>query len=207
MWQFKLIHATKRGPCWLDMRKHACENFYLMYERSDKRWRSIALTSYERHGVSNHWQRGYLFISLFRSTTKKPKALYYWALCERNTLGTSGFPSQKTSNVEIVSMSWLRHSLAISHHDDVIKCKHSLRYRPFVREIHRSPGNSPHKGQWRGVLMFSLICAWINGWVNNGEAGDLRRHRAHYDVTIMHILYFHFTKCLWAQNQISCFLL
>ena len=33
--------------------------------------------------------------------------------------------------------------------------------------------------------MFSLICAWINGWVNNGEADDLRRHRAHYDVTVM----------------------
>ena len=51
--------------------------------------------------------------------------------------------------------------------------------------IHRSPVNSPHKGQWRGALMFSLICAWINGWENNGEAGDLRRHRAHYDVTAM----------------------
>ena len=41
------------------------------------------------------------------------------------------------------------------------------------------------KGQWHGALMFSLICVWINGWVNNGEAGDLRRHRAHYDVTVM----------------------
>ena len=56
---------------------------------------------------------------------------------------------------------------------------------PFVRGIHRSPVNSPHKGQWRGALMFSLICAWINGWLNNREAGDLRRHRAHYDVTVM----------------------
>ena len=46
-------------------------------------------------------------------------------------------------------------------------------------------GNSPHKGQWRGALMFSLICARINGWVNNREAGDLRRHRAHYDVIVM----------------------
>ena len=44
---------------------------------------------------------------------------------------------------------------------------------------------SPHKSQWRGVLMFSLICVWINGQVNNREAGDLRRHRVHYDVTIM----------------------
>ena len=43
----------------------------------------------------------------------------------------------------------------------------------------------PHKGQWRGALMFSLICAWIKGWVNNSEAGDLRRHRTHYDVIVM----------------------
>ena len=53
-------------------------------------------------------------------------------------------------------------------------------------------GNSPvtgefpaHKGQWRGVLMFSVICSWINDWVNTREAGDLRRHRAHYDVRVM----------------------
>ena len=52
-------------------------------------------------------------------------------------------------------------------HDDVIERKHFPRYCPFVRGIHRSPVNSPHKGQWRGALMFSLICAWINGWVNN----------------------------------------
>ena len=51
--------------------------------------------------------------------------------------------------------------------------------------IHRSPVNSPHKGQWRGALMFSLICTWINGWVNNREAGDLRRHRAHIGVIVM----------------------
>ena len=55
----------------------------------------------------------------------------------------------------------------------------------FVRGIHRSPVNSPHKGQWRGALMFPLICVWINGWVNNREAGDLRRYRAHYDVIVM----------------------
>ena len=46
-------------------------------------------------------------------------------------------------------------------------------------------GNSLHKGQWRGALMFSLICVWINDWVNNREADDLRRYRGHYDVTVM----------------------
>ena len=74
---------------------------------------------------------------------------------------------------------------AESSHDDVIKWKHFPRYWPFVRGIHRSPVNSPHKGQWRGALMFSLICVWINDWVNNREAGDLRPYRAHYDVIVM----------------------
>ena len=72
--------------------------------------------------------------------------------------------------------------------DDVIKWKHFLCYWPFVRGIHRSSVNSPHKGQWRGALMFSLICAWINGRVNSREAGDLRRHRFHYDVTVSTVM-------------------
>ena len=70
-------------------------------------------------------------------------------------------------------------------HGDVIKWKQFLCYWPFVRGIHRAPVNSPHKGQWRGALIFSLICLWIKGWVNNREAVDLRRHRAHYDVSVM----------------------
>ena len=74
-------------------------------------------------------------------------------------------------------------SVGDSIHDDVIKWKHFPRYWPFVRGIHRSPVDSPHKGQWRRALMFSLI--WINGWVNNRGAGDLRRHRAYYDVIVM----------------------
>ena len=69
-----------------------------------------------------------------------------------------------------------------SSHDDVIKWKHFPRYWPFVRRIHRSPVNCQHKGQWRGALMFSLICAWINAWLNNREDGDLMRHCADYDV-------------------------
>ena len=74
-----------------------------------------------------------------------------------------------------------------TEHGDIIKWKHFPGYWPFVRGIHRSPLNSPHKGQWRGALMFSLMCPWINGWVNNGEAGDLRCHHAHYDVTVMEL--------------------
>ena len=47
------------------------------------------------------------------------------------------------------------------------------------------PVNSPHKGQWRGALTFSLICVSINGWVNVHEASDFRRYRVHYDVIVM----------------------
>ena len=70
-------------------------------------------------------------------------------------------------------------------HDDVIKWKHFPRYWPFVRGIHRPPVNSPHKGQWRGALIFSLICAWINDWVNNRKTGDLRRHSSHCEVIVI----------------------
>ena len=52
------------------------------------------------------------------------------------------------------------------------------------------PVNSPHKGQWSGALVFSLICVWIHGWVNKGEAGDLICHRGHYDINVMSSILF-----------------
>ena len=85
----------------------------------------------------------------------------------------------------IYSLMHSSQNLSLSSHDDVIKWKHFPCYWPFVQGIHRSPVNSLHKGQWHGALMFSFICAWINGWVNDREAGDLRRHHDHYDVIVM----------------------
>ena len=73
----------------------------------------------------------------------------------------------------------------IIFHDDVINWKHFPRNWSFVRGIHRSLVDSPHWAQWRWALIFSLICAGTNGWANNRDAGDLRRHGAHYDVTVM----------------------
>ena len=68
---------------------------------------------------------------------------------------------------------------------------------PFQRGIHQSRMNSSHKGQWGGAMMVSLICAYINCWVNNREAGDLRRHRAHYDVIVMKL-------ALSTRQDITC---
>ena len=73
------------------------------------------------------------------------------------------------------------------HHDDVIKWKRFQRYWSFVRGI---PGLRwiPRTKPWRGAFMFSLICAWINCWVNNREAGDLRRYHPNYDVIVKMML-------------------
>ena len=43
--------------------------------------------------------------------------------------------------------------------------------------------DSPHKGQWRGALICSWICAWTKGWANHRVVDDLARHHAHYNVT------------------------
>ena len=62
-----------------------------------------------------------------------------------------------------------------------------------------APVNSPHKGQWRGALMFSLICARIN----DCEAGDLRRHRGHHDVNVMHWPQLTTKPCMYIERSTS----
>ena len=100
--------------------------------------------------------------------------------------------------ISVICHLWRpQHQYSVIFHNDVVKWKHFPRYWPFVRWIHWSPGNSSHKGQWRGALMFSLFCAWTNGWVHNRDAGDLRHNHAHYNVTVMSSFpLFTFYSCL-----------
>ena len=79
-----------------------------------------------------------------------------------------------------------RHTKRTQQHDDVIKMETFSTLLALCAGNSPVPVNSPHKGQWRGALMFSLICARINDWANR-EAGDLRRYRGHYDVIVMKI--------------------
>ena len=77
--------------------------------------------------------------------------------------------------------------LVLTHasHDDVIKWKHFRVTGPLCGEF-TGPRWIPHtKASDAELWFFSLICAWINGWVSNRKAGDLRRYRAHYDVIVM----------------------
>ena len=120
--------------------------------------------------------------------------------------GIHRWPGQRASNAENVSIWW-------RHHEEkkrlcwipiaILSTGTIFMSRKYVRSWWRhqmetffallaicagnspAPVNCPHKGQWCGALMLYLVCARINGWVNNREAGDLRLYRAHYDVIVM----------------------
>ena len=143
-----------------------------MIWRQTLRWR--------RNGcdcVSNHQRHHCLPNRLFRRRSKKTSKLRVTGLCVGNSPGTGEFPALMASDAENVSI-WWRHHNQPQNRGYLQSSKH---------RSHRSPVNSPHKGQWRGALEFSLICAWIHGWVNNRQAGDLRRHHAPYDVIAMYL--------------------
>ena len=88
-------------------------------------------------------------------------------------------------------------------HLDVIKWKPFPRYWPFELRIHVSPVNSPHKGRWRGALIFSL--AWTNGLVHKRYAGDLRRNRTDYGVTeiCLNVYGLHILDCVYLHAPVG----
>ena len=62
---------------------------------------------------------------------------------------------------------------------------HITWWRHQMETFSALPVDSPHNGQWRRASMFSLICAWTNGWANNRGAVGFRHHRAYFDTTVM----------------------
>ena len=116
-----------------------------------------------------------------------PMIIYDWIL--ENTLPNSlAYKRSPITRRLLTLMSCINNIYAVQIlHDDVIKWKHFPRYWPFVRGIHLSSVNSPHKCQWRVALMFSLNCPLNKRLSNNRKVGDLRRHCAHYDVIVMWI--------------------
>ena len=118
---------------------------------------------------------------------------------------TGELPAHRASNAENVSIWWRHYErqihgqsrpvlMASALESDVLMTEPAFvatDRKPMMTSSNGNifrvtchwPVNSPHKCQWRGALMFSFICVWINGWIYNREAGILRRHRAHYDVS------------------------
>ena len=118
----------------------------------------------------------------------------------------------------LLTFSVMRRGHYWKTHDDVIKWQHFPRHRPFVRWIHRSPVNSPHKGQWRGALIFSLICAlnqqlskqsW--GWWFEAPSCLLWRHCnvdqyrdwRRYSSWFVHVISCH--NIIWKSDCLVCF--
>ena len=156
----------------------------------------ILLSAWYLH---NHtWVIIDIWISIRKYNKNNLKTLKKIEFCETSAIMLGWYLFYVIGQARQPLISWypaMQISFYNSFYDDVIKWKHFPRYWPFVRRIHRSRVNSPLKGQWRGALMFSLISFWIKVWVNNGEAGDLRRYRAHYDDTVM--------SGVLRQNQVS----
>ena len=163
MWVLMSTFSTEFPPIIMSIIKHLLQRLVFGNDFPWK-WLKYSLTADLNFGV-NLW-RHIIIYSWLKSTyvtnvNACQPSVYY---CFTWVWGT------RATFFAIFNSLWL--SNAIWGHDDVIKWKLFPRYWPFVRGIHRSPVNSLHKGQWRGALMFSLICDWINAWVNNREAGD-----------------------------------
>ena len=133
-----------------------------------------AETWHERQGISLNWQLHSCSTAWTQSMEENNTALFALLIPCGESIGDQWNPHTKGQQCEKRSTLWWRQqmetfsaSLAISAENLPVSV------------------NSPHKGQWRTTSMFSLICAQINSWVNNREVGDLRRHRAHYDVLVM----------------------
>ena len=80
----------------------------------------------------------------------------------------------------------------VAGHDDVIQWKHFPRYWPFVRGIHRSPVDCPHKAS--GAELWCFFDLHLNKRLS--KQSDLRRHDAHYDVTVMDLI-------IWVASPIA----
>ena len=139
--------------------------------------------------------RGTLIIAMFHvapsphsELCKQCRQVAYIALHYRNSLATGTLVYFIHRVRQITIYAWRRHDVAWWRY----QMETFSVLLAFVRGIHRSAVNSPHKGQWRGASMFSLNRVWTNGWVKNREAGGLKRYRAHYYVTVMELVF-----CIW----------
>ena len=110
--------------------------------------------------------------------------LYFFLLCIIIIVLVYPFALNEMNEVPIIS--WWRHQMETFS---------ALLALCVAGDCTPSPVDSPHKGQWRGALIFSFICGWINGWANNRMASDSRRHSSHYDVIVMFT--FLDSACCW----------
>ena len=153
---------SERAPVYL--RKIYLHNRSLVYPLCTCKWNGIRRES--------HW--GFC-VRCIVVGQKSHRGLSWTMMSLQRDIASLGL-SWQPHDVISDSCRWEQYLTLACIHDGVIKLKHFPHYWSFVGGIHRSAVNSTHKGQWRGALMFSLICAWTNGWANNQDTGALRRY-------------------------------
>ena len=136
-------------------------------------------------------------VPLMVETQQEPH-IYRYEGKQVSRAGTSNYIPQYLWDVITCPSPWYLPLMMTSSNGNIFRVT-----GPLCGEF-TGPGDSPHKGQWRGALMFSFIRVWINDWVNNREAGDLRRHRGHYDVNVMSHnapdIHVHVHSRVWYRN-------
>ena len=128
----------------------------------------IVLSSVTKNKQSKSWGTTTLRISKTRALLGKSEK------CDLYFSETIINASHQTASQAVELFSWWRHQMETF---SALLANYARNSPVLV--------NYPHKGQWRRALMFSLMCVWINGWVNKRDFGDLIHHRAHYDVIVM----------------------
>ena len=170
----KLIHVSKRSPRWAPVNK-----WNLHWKVYNSHWnifqvafpRSIVpFTIVCAMGLVSLRPRSRLCVRRSAWNGRIVSVLISWRMTPPGGIHTAGFTWTRSLwyqlTIPIIMPNWAervgtlyRAHTAGGSYDDIIKWKLFPRHWPFVRGIHRSPVNSPHKGQWRGALMFSVICA------------------------------------------------
>ena len=106
---------------------------------------------------------------------------FVFPVCHDHPQNSTIFTGEQSSEIK----SWWRHQMETFPFRVISPT--------FVRGIHLSLVNFPHNCKWRGALIFSLICAWINGWLNNRETGYFKTPSCsllrHSNVTSIRIAY------------------
>ena len=143
-------------------KKHNWDNYifkHIIFRNSIQikiRWKRYALIWWYKFGTDNDdYGDGYDYGDIYvvygngmDIDTPKDRGIFSWNYIDDHYLPLVSFISTKVYQYHGFPMRVLLHNLHLSwNHDDVIKWKHFPRYWLFVRGIHRSPVNSPHKGQ------------------------------------------------------------
>ena len=123
------------------------------------------------------------------------------ALCEGNPSVCGGFPSQRPvpQSFDVLFLFICAWTNGWTNNRDVVDLR---RYRAHYDVTVMKPQSGVLSTLWACCQtswtfyeinqlrlshgwLFYMICAWTNAWANNRDTGDLRRHRAHYDVIVI----------------------